>query len=195
VPSEDLVFERTDEPAAAQGDAGRVLGLIDGRLSVRRVIDLARVGTFDGMRILSDLRREGAIRAAPATAATAARARVRSVAPASRALVRAVAALIPLAALAAVAGSISAAKPVASPSTDQRIVRGTLASLREDYAMRAVRNALETYRLTHGRWPEQLDELAAAGLIAPETLATLGGRAYYSKHRDQGPILLAPERS
>ena len=103
----------------------------------------------------------------------------------------------PATAASATSGTSAAIARVSAsePSADQAIVRGTLAALREDYAVRAVRNALEAYRLTHGRWPEQLDELTAAGLIAPETLATLGGRAYYSLDRDQGPIFLAPERS
>ena len=194
VPSEDTVFEPAHESEPRPGDAARVFALIDGRLSVRRVIDLARLGMFDGMRILSELRRSGAIHAVASASGASARERVRSAALGSLALTRAVAALVPLVALAAVAGWITTAKP-APPNADQAIVRGTLAALREDYAVRAVRNALEAYRLTHGRWPEQLDELSAAGLITPETLATLGGRAYYSLDRDQGPIFLAPERS
>ena len=39
-----------------------------------------------------------------------------------------------------------------------------------------------------------LADLTRAGLLPPETLATLEGRAYYSQNRNQGPILLAPER-
>ena len=62
VPSESTVFERARESDSHTGDAARVLALIDGRLSVRRVIDLAQLGTFDGMRILSELRSSGAIR-------------------------------------------------------------------------------------------------------------------------------------
>jgi hypothetical protein len=193
VPSDHGVFTRTSESFDAAGDAGRVLALIDGRLSVRRVIDLARLSTFDGMRIFSELRKAGAISVVASGSEPNAGERVHAVAIGSLALRRAAAALVPLAALAAVAWWTAAATPSAPPA-DQPIVRGTLATLREDYAVRAVRNALEAYRLTHGRWPDQLDELAREGLIAPETLATLGGRAYYSVRRDQGPIFLAPER-
>jgi hypothetical protein len=194
VSSEDSVFTRTSESSDAAGDAGRVLALIDGRLPVRRVIDLARLSTFDGMRIFSELRNAGAISAVASGSEPTECERVRSVALGSLAVKRAAAALVPLAALAAVAWWTATATPPAPPA-DQPIVRETLATLREDYAVRAVRNALEAYRLMHGRWPDQLDALATAGLIAPETLATLGGRAYYSVHRDQGPIFLAPERS
>jgi hypothetical protein len=195
VPSEEIVFARSEAASEPTGDAGRVIALIDGRLTARRVIDLARLSTFDGMRILSELRRDGAISAvASASSAPTPRERVRSVARGSLALTRAAAALIPLAALAAVAWWTATATPPAPPA-DQLIARGTLATLREDYAVRAVRNALEAYRLTDGRWPDQLDDLASAGLIARETLATLGGRAYYSLHPDQGATFLAPPRS
>jgi hypothetical protein len=198
VPSEDIVFTRaseSDSPAALPGDAGRVLALIDGRLSARRVIDLARLGTFDGMRILSELRQTGAIRAVAAVDAPPVRGGTRSAALGLLVALRSVAAaLIPLAALAAVAWRVSAPAPPA-PASDARIERATLADLREDYAVRAVRNAIEAYRLARGSWPERLDDLSEAGLLAPETLATLGGRAYYSVDREKGPILLAPERS
>ena len=196
VPSEDVVFTRaseSDSPPALPGDAGRVLALIDGRLSARRVIDLARLGTFDGMRILSELRQTGAIRAVAAEDVPAVRGGTRSAALGLLVALRSVAAaLVPLAALAAVAWHASAPP---APARDAQIERGTLAELREDYAMRAVRNAIEAYRLARGSWPERLDDLSAAGLLAPETLATLGGRAYYSLDREKGPILLAPERS
>jgi hypothetical protein len=196
VPSEDTVFARaegSDSPAASSGDAGRVLALIDGRLSVRRVIDLARLGTFDGMRILSDLRQSGAIRAVSAEDAPLPRRGTRSAAAGWLALRRTAAALVPLAALAGVAWRTSAPPPPA-PAIDQRIERGTLADLREAYALRAVRNAIEAYRLARGSWPERLEDLSGVGLLSPETLATLGGRAYYSVDREKGPILLAPER-
>jgi hypothetical protein len=121
---------------------------------------------------------------------------VRWLARGSLALTRAVAALVPLAALAAVAWWTASARAMPpAPPADRPIARGTLATLREDYAARAVRNALEAYRLMHGRWPDQLDELAGAGLISRETLATLGGRAYYSLGPDQGAIFLAAPRS
>jgi hypothetical protein len=198
VPSEDTVFTRARGSGSADaipGDAERVLALIDGRLSVRRVIDLARLGTFDGMRILSELRAAGAIDAVAAEdAPIGRRRRARSAAMGWLALRSTAAALVPLAALAAIAWHAS---PLAAPvvPNDQRIERATLAGLREDYAVRAVRNAIEAYRLERGSWPERLEELSEAGLIEPETLATLGGRAYYSLDREEGPILLAAERS
>ncbi len=196
VPSEDTVFARADESdtdgaAGRTGDAARVFALIDGRLSARRVIDLSRLSTFDGMRVLSELRQAGAIQATSTQGAQALYRRARSAGAAWLSLGRVAVALVPLAALTAVTWRIAEPAPTAPPS-DQKIERGSLASLRADYAVRAVRHALEAYRLTHGRWPERLEDLTSAGLVPRETLATLGGRAYYSMNRDQEPIFLAP---
>jgi hypothetical protein len=195
VPSEDTVFARAEESnsPAPTGNAGRVLALVDGRLSARRVIDLARLGTFDGMRILSELRASGAIRAVAAGDVPIFRRGARSAAAGWLALRQTVTALVPLAVLFAVAWRAAPAPPM--PASDQRIERGMLADLREDYALRAVRNAIEAYRLARGSWPERLEDLSDAGLLARETLAALEGRAYYSMDREKGPILLAPERS
>jgi hypothetical protein len=195
VPSEDIVFTRasgSDAEIASAGDAGRVLALIDGRLSARRVVDLARLGTFDGMRILSELCQAGAIRAVATEDARPVRAGAQSAALGGLVLRRVAAAVVALAALAAVAWR-APARP--APESDQHIQRATLAEVREDYALRAVRNAIEAYRLARGSWPERLEDLTSAGLLAPNALATLRGGAYYSMHRDQGPIFLAPERS
>jgi hypothetical protein len=193
VPSEETVFERAESApeSALAGDAGRVLALVDGRLSVRRVIDLARISTFDGMRLLSELRQAGAIRAVIAEDARPAGRGARFAL--GRLVLHAAAALAPLAALAAVA--FATAPPAREPAADQPIVRAAIAGLREDYAVRAVRNAIEAYRLARGSWPTRLEDLADAGLLAPDTLATLAGRAYYSVDREPGPIFLAPDRS
>jgi hypothetical protein len=194
VPSEDTVFERAHESGPRTGETARVFALIDGRLSVRRVIDLAQLGTFDGMRILSELRSSGSIHTVEAAGAQALVQRAWSIGSAWLAVGRFAMALVPLAALTVVAWWAAEPAPRA-PAGDRRIERESLASLRDDYAVRAARHAIEAYRLSRGRWPERLEDLASAGLLAPETLATLEGRAYYSNHRNQGPIFLAPERS
>jgi hypothetical protein len=204
VPSEETVFARVpgfEPPAAARARPGaadpahtaRVLSLIDGRLSARRVIDLARLGTFDGMRCLSELCQAGAVQ--PMTPGGVRQVR-RHTWSGRGALTRqrTASALVPLVALAGVAWwtATSSAAPV--PASDHRIERSTLASLRDDYAARAVRHALEAYRLGRGRWPERLEELESARLLPAGALATLSGRPYYSAHREPGPIFLAPER-
>jgi Domain of unknown function (DUF4388) len=205
VPSEGCVFERVggferyaEQPNhsdAERANAERVFSHVDGRLSARRVVDLARLGTFDGMRALSELVIAGAIERTAARAEEPLRRPVRVAREGWLALRSSAMALVPLAALAAVAWwtATSSASPANEP--DRPIVRSTLSSLREDYAARAVRHALEAYRLTHGRWPARLEDLVNSGLLPPEALATRGGRSYYQTHRDLGPIFLAPERS
>jgi hypothetical protein len=194
VPSEDTVFERARESTSGTGEAVRMFALIDGRLSVRRVIDLAQIGTFDGMRVLSDLRSSGAIREVEVAGAQALVRRARAVGSAWLTVGGFVVALAPFAALTVVVWWAAAPAP-RTPAGDRPIVYESLASLREDYAVRAARHAIEAYRLSRGRWPERLEDLASAGLLPSETLATLEGRAYYSQNRNQGPIFLAPERS
>ena len=72
VPSEDVIFRRIGNLESARaltkgdadsrlGHAERVIQLIDGRLSVRRVIDLSRLGTFDATLALAELRQAGVI--------------------------------------------------------------------------------------------------------------------------------------
>jgi hypothetical protein len=69
-----------------------------------------------------------------------------------------------------------------------------LEALREDYAARGVRHALEAYRFADGRWPGALTELAARGLLDVAALAHPEGRPYYYVEREDGAVLLAPER-
>ena len=89
VPSEDLVFRRSGgfEAYASRLDAAsgpqrseaeRVFALVDGRLAVRRIIDLSRLGTFDATRILAGLRAAGAIEPVEAAGAPRPRAAPRS---------------------------------------------------------------------------------------------------------------------
>ena len=72
VPSEDIVFgsaERFDvfrQRASGYSKEGlvqaeSVFQLVDGRLSVRRIMDLSRLGTFEATRILAELRKYGLI--------------------------------------------------------------------------------------------------------------------------------------
>ena len=67
VPSDEMVFparralrdlqaaRRAARPPAQLADSERVFNLIDGRLSARRVIDLSRLGSFEGTAVLADL--------------------------------------------------------------------------------------------------------------------------------------------
>ena len=73
IPAEGTVFARACgaetgkalrlDPRISEQKAERVTLLIDGRASVRRVIDLSRIGTFDAMQVIVALREAGLIQA------------------------------------------------------------------------------------------------------------------------------------
>jgi hypothetical protein len=203
VPSDETIFQRfgrfesyassaADDGPARIESARRLFGLIDGRLSVRRVIDLSLVGTFEGMRILTSLQDAGLIKpleGGSKRAAALRRAGERGMSG-LEAIRHAAAALAPFVALVALA-LLAAQRPV--PVSQPRIDRSDLASLREGHATRQLRAAVDTYRLLEQRWPATLDDLAEKGLVPPSTLALPEGRPYYLAHRQDGVILLAPE--
>ena len=86
-----------------RANAERVFSLVDGRLSARRVIDLARLGTFDGMRALSDLVSAGVIERSAERRPRSCAAHARVAREGWLALRASAMALVPLAALAVVA--------------------------------------------------------------------------------------------
>ena len=202
VPSEDLVFRRSggleayrsrleSDSGPLRSQAERVFALVDGRLAVRRIIDLSRLGTFDATRILAGLSAAGAIE--PVGEAGAPRRRhaaTRSLGFSRRQVWGWLGGLLPLSLLMLVAfASMNRIQPAASEGFAIR--RDALATARAAYAARRVRHALEDHRLAAGRYPRDLSELRA---LPPGALASPGGRPYYYAPRDAGAVLLAPER-
>jgi hypothetical protein len=205
VPSEDTVFRRMGR-FESYGDqvsggmarhldhAKRVFNLIDGRLEVRRVIDLSLLGSFDAMRALASLHEAGAIEPLDTGSLQKLRRRARpAVLP--RATARGwVAALVPLALLALVAFATywsNAAPPTAGVFA---IPPSALDQVRDDYATLRVSHALEAYRFSSGGWPERLALLSERGILDLDELASDQGRPYYYAVRAEGAMLLAPER-
>ena len=201
VPSEDLVFRQSggfDAYAtrleAASGpqraEAERVFDLIDGRLAVRRIIDLSRLGTFDATRILAGLQSAGAIELLDAGGVQRPRAvtrRQRS----PRARVRGwLGGLLPLSLLLCVAiASLNEIRPSAAEGFAIR--REALATARAVYAQRRLRHALEDHRMTVGSYPRELADLRT---LPGDALASPAGAPYYYAPREDGAMLLAPER-
>jgi hypothetical protein len=192
VPSEDLVFEPAGDFAAWRASAGpgavpaqaleRVFLLLDGRSSVRRVIDRSRLGTFDAVRALAELRRAGL--AAPLAPVRAAARAPAAAAHPGRGVARAAATALPLLLLALAAGAaLLSRRAPATPGFP--IARSPLAEARAASATRRVRHALEAVRFQTGAWPASLD---AGAMAAP------GGRPYYYARRGDGALVLAPER-
>ncbi|NNL65162.1 MAG: hypothetical protein HKP30_02865, partial [Myxococcales bacterium] len=106
--------------------------------------------------------------------------------------VDALAAALPLALL---LGWFALAGPVAAPEgAPFEIHRDPLASARAAYDVEQLRAAVEAHRFAEGRWPERLGELAARGYVPDDALTDAKGRPYYYAAREDGFVLLAPER-
>jgi hypothetical protein len=205
VPSEDIVFQKTAgfKEYCSRGRletsqlraAERVYQLVDGRISVRRIIDLSLLGTFDAVRLLAELCRAEVIEPLDEEALH----RVRSLTPrrirASREqAVSWLAGLLPLLLLAGIAALALRGVAPGEPASGFALQRAPIEANRAAFDARRVRHALEAHRFAHGRWPEGLVELERRGVLAAGTLAQRGGGAYYYVVREDGALLLAPER-
>jgi hypothetical protein len=203
IPSEDTVFRRcaADPDAAereacevARSDAGqRLLALVDGRLPVRRVIDLSRLGTFEGTRLLASCVDAGLLEPG----------RVGSL-PAGWMLwpegsgqghgLRAFAEIaLPLLALLLVVSTLGTSAVPPTRGESWPIPRTDLEGAAEVEHMRALRKLAEVFHLMESRWPVTLEELPARGLVDSKALASPRGRPYHSKGPDGELVLLAPD--
>jgi len=205
VPSEETVFRRllsfeqygercSGETPGQLANAERVFELIDGRLSVRRIIDLSMLGTFDSVRALAQLHRAKITETVEVEAlAPSAEADPREARrlPGLR-LASALASLVLLAAVAAAIEFGSGSGEASDPFAIRRPAPLDLA--RSAHAKHRIRHALETYWFTHGRWPASLAELVDGGLVSQRELASDDGRPYYFARRENGVWLLAPDR-
>ncbi len=199
VPAETVVFRRRGSieeyrhsPAcratSSPLDAERVFLLVDGRATVRRVIDLSRLGTFGAMRILVQLARSGWIEAVRAASAV----EPSSVEPEPNPALRRWAAL--LAPFALLAG-IAAIGLVRSASDGDPFDLGgdAVAEARTRFATARARALVLAYRTAEGQWPDGLETVArwlGEGSVA---LTPAERAAYYVVTRDDGLIVLAPD--
>ena len=168
--------------------AERISLLVDGRLTLRRVIDLSHLGTFEASRIAADLiaagvvepirRREPAPRL-PRGAADLPRGRV-------------LAGALVLASLAVLALALHLR--TAAPAAGVAVPGAALAGAQEAFEARRLRNAVEAWRAGRGHWPERLDALEEAGWAARGTLTSATGAPYYYRRSADGVVLLSPER-
>jgi len=205
VPSEDTVFRRllsfeqygerySGETPVQIANAERVFGLIDGRLPVRRIIDLSMLGTFDSVRALAQLHESNIteIVEIEIQAAAAEPGRQGARGPSRISLLAAFASLVLLAGVTAAIGLRSSSGVGSDPFVIQR--PAALEIARTSHAKHRIRHALETYWFTHGRWPTNLGELVNGGFVSQQELASEDGRPYYFASRENGAWLLAPDR-
>jgi hypothetical protein len=190
-------FERWAAERAAEGrrieSARRVFQLIDGRLPVRRVIDLARLGTFEATRVLVELRDAELIEPLDPGQLAKRQPKVRLPTlrrPDARPLL---AAALPLVLLVALAATAVRAPVVEAAENGFAWRRQPVVEARAAFETERVRKALEAYRFARGHWPETLADLVQVGLLEPAALTPSEGRPYYYERRENDAVLLAPE--
>jgi len=204
VPSEETVFRRlrsfeqysercSGETPGQLANAERVFELVDGRLPVRRIIDLSMLGTFDSVRALAQLHRFTITEAVkieiPAPS--------RQVDPDELRRPRRfglLAAIVSVGLLVAVTASIELGSG-SGDAPDAFAIRrpNSLEFARSAQQKHRIRHALEVYWFSHGRWPTSLAELANDGFVSHRELASEGGRPYYFASREDGAWFLAPD--
>jgi hypothetical protein len=193
---------RFEEFRRAQADASpeqlavaeRLFLLIDGQMPVRRVIDLSRLGSFEGARWLTQFRRAGLIE--PIDPAIVARRRRPALAlAAGSSLLAGFIALLPWALLAAVLAGLLQ-QPGGQP-LGQADLAGRAALHRAEVAFEArrLRHLADAYRYARGVWPEGLTDLRRFFYESRRNvpLAPLDTREYYFARRGDSFLVLAPE--
>jgi hypothetical protein len=198
-PAETVVFRRRGSieeyrhsPAgrtmASSIEAERVFLLVDGRASVRRVIDLSRLGSFGAMRILVQLARAGWIEPVQVRSATETRGAQPDLGSATR---RWVAMWAPFALLVGIA-AIGLVR--SGPDRDGFDVgRDALAGARTRFATQNARALVLAYRAAEGRWPDGLESVATWAEAGGAALTPAERGAYYVGASNEGPIVLAPD--
>jgi len=215
LPSEATVFRRVAsfekfragakrETSARLAAAERVFLLIDGRLSVRRVIDLSRLGTFEASRWIAQFSRNGLIVPVAQEEIERTRRQLQLAAPEPSRLRAQIALGLPFA-FAFVLLAVAAWGP--RPAAREPLLREPLAEARESFDLLRVRNALGAYHRAQvllqeaqgvsaeGRetWPESLEVLVRDGFLTADALTPMRTHPYYYSHRPSGAELLGPE--
>jgi hypothetical protein len=199
LPPETLVYRRrgsledyrrspAGRAAPWPAEAERLFLLVDGRASVRRAIDLSRLGTFLGMRIFVDLAQAGWIEPLRDEDAAGAHEGARH----GRAWLTAVR-VAPFAVLAVLAALALGGAGRSAPGADA-VGGDALAAARASWDAARVRHLALATGLARGRPPGNLADLPSwpdgrGAALTPEAAA-----AYYLAHRDGAALVLAPER-
>jgi hypothetical protein len=195
VPSEEAVFQRIASLEARSRQlpegsprqaAERLYLMVDGRLSARRLIDLSRLGTFEGTRLLAQLCDLALIE--PVATKPVVNARPRTLPGSPLRLV--MASLLPLLLLASllwVPGFATSPEPKAP-----LVEYAWKARAWDSLSVRRLERAVEAHRLVTGRWPTDLSQLVDLGWLPRSALTGHEGRPYYYARRGGAYVLLAP---
>src|SRR5262245_36182881 len=165
-------------------------------MPVRRVVDLSRLGTFEGARWLTLFRRAGLIEPIdPEIVARKLRRRHALELAAGPSVLGAFVALLPWALLAAVVFAVLQQPAVRLPADARLGERAALQRVASAFEARRLRNLVDAYRYARGEWPEGLTDLRRFFHEARRTvpLAPLDAREYYFARRGDSFVVLAPE--
>ncbi len=203
IPSEDTVFRRcglasdaaeSEACEVARSDAGqRLLALVDGRLPVRRIIDLSRLGTFEGTRILASCVEAGLLEPVRARSLPGGWMLWSEGSGQGLGLRGLAEVALPLLALLLVVSMLGTSPVLPSQGESWPIPRTSLEGAAEMEHMRALRKLAEVFHLMESRWPVALEELPARGLVNAKALASPLGHPYHSQGPDGELVLLAPD--
>jgi hypothetical protein len=209
IPSGATTFERLRElepeaPAGRRGRGGEFANLgpnerrvhdlaVPGR-TVEKIVDLSRLGEFEGSKALLSLVNLGYLRAiAPSRRATAATAGAYAQgwpARLRRGAERALATLAIAAVLAALVtwvdrrGLAAGAQGEVGDNAAQRFLAR--------YQLEQLRGALEVYRLERGEYPERLGALVEVGLVSDRDLRYPWAEEYFYRRSAVGRFVLLP---
>jgi hypothetical protein len=175
--------------------AERLFLLIDGREPVRRVVDLSRLGSFEGARWLTRFHRAGLIeRVLPALIAKKQRRRQgRQGFAQGRGVISTLLAVLPWLLL----GAIVLRQPLSPPRSGAETLsqRALLHQTEVSFETLRLRNLADAYRYARGEWPAGLTDLRRFFHEARrhQPLAPLDPREYYFAQRGDSFLVLAPE--
>lgn len=206
VPSEQTILERRGSPEdyrrkahselrCRPEEADKIFQLVDGRLTLQRVIDLSRIGVFDATRTIAELIQADLIAPVEGVGAAAMSRAVgtgRSFVEAARFVALAT---LPLLLLASMIGAL-VHRAEQKPESGEifAIKRPVLEEVQSAYELRRMRHAIEAQRWLAGDWPQDLSGPDLTGLLGRETLAPDASPSYYYARRGDGIVLLSPER-
>jgi hypothetical protein len=177
--------------------AERLFLLIDGRQPVRRLVDLSRLGSFEGTRWLTLLRRARLIeRVDPELVARKQRRRhTRELASMRPPLGGALLALLPWVLLAFVLLALAEGPAPRLAAPERLSERAALHQAGAFFEVLRLGHLADAHRYALGRWPAGLTDLRRFYHEARRQvpLAPLDAREYYFARRGDGFLVLAPE--
>ena len=205
IPPEETVFDRCGsldsfrqrnqrELRCLPQQADKIFQLVDGRLTLRRVIDLSRLGVFEATRAIVELTDAGLIapvETAKGRPAGGSAASARSIGQIASSVASAA---LPLVILASMIVFMSHHARTRSGGGDVfPIERPDIEEVQANFEKRRLRHAIEANRFLVGEWPSGLDAPDATGLLGRDSLAPGSSAPYYYAVRENQIILLTPE--